>query len=129
MQVIDGLRELIDDVLFVSLLQIGGLAVFANEGVQIDIHMFKDQIDVLIILGSNGTFKINDIRMLQLSEEHDLSIGTLRISRVRKSIEVFLQSPHLFALTIDHLPNMTICTTADLLDHLVTLKDVRFYLI
>lgn len=121
MKEIDGLGELIDDVLFVSLLQIGGLAVFANECMEIDIHMLKDQVDVLIIFCTDGALKANDIGMLQLPEEHDLSIGALRIGGVRKSIEVLLQSLDLLALPVDDLPNMAVCATADLLDHLVAL--------
>lgn len=121
MKEIDGLGELIDDVLFVSLLQIGGLAVFANERMEIDIHMLKDQVDVLIIFGTDRAFKANDIGMLQLPEEHDLSIGALRIGGVRKSIEVLLQSLDLLALPVNNLPDMAVCATTDLFDHLVAL--------
>lgn len=126
---IDGFGELIDDILFVPLLQIGRFAVFANERMEIYIHMFKDKVDVLIIFCTDRAFKANDVRMLQLPEEHDLSIGTLRIGGVRKSIEVLLQSLDLLALPVNNLPNMAICATTDLLDHLIVLKDVGFYLI
>jgi hypothetical protein len=129
MQEINRFGDLIDYVLFVSLLQIGALAVLANERMEINVHMLEDQIDVLIVLGTNGLLQSYDIIVFQLPKEHDLPVGALRISGVRKGIEVFLESLNYFRLTVNHLPDMAVGSTADLLDNLVALQDVRFYLI
>lgn len=129
MQEIDGFGDLIDDVLLVALLQVGALAVLANQRMEINVHMLKDQVDVLIVLGANGLLQGDDITVLELPKEHDLPVGSLRISGVRKGIEVFLQRLDHLRLAVDDLPDVPVGATADLLDDLIALQDVRFYLI
>lgn len=129
MQEINGFGDLIDYVLFVTLLQIGALSVLTNECMEINIHMLKNQIDVLIVLSTNGLLQGYDITVLELPKEHYLPVGPLRISRVRKGIEVFLQRLNHFSMTVNDLPDMAVRSTTDLFDDLVAFQDVRFYLI
>jgi hypothetical protein len=118
---IDGFGDLVDYVLLVPLLEVGRLAVLANQGMQINVHMLEHQIDVLIVFRPNGALQAYDITVPQLPQEHDLPIGSLRISGVRKSIEIFLERLDCLGLTIYHLPNMPVGSTADLLHDLVAL--------
>jgi hypothetical protein len=91
--------------------------------------MLKDQIDVLIVLSPNSPLQRNDVTVLQLTEEHYLPIGALGISRVGKGIEVFLERLNNLSLAVNDLPDVAIGSTTDLLDDLIALEDVGFYLI
>jgi hypothetical protein len=128
-QEVDGFGDLVDDVLLVALLEVGGLAVLADEGVQINVHVFEQQVDILVVLRPNGLLQRNDVAVLQLPQKHDLPVGALRVSRVRKGIEVLLQRTHRLRLPVHHLPDVPVRATAYLLHDLVILEDVRLDLI
>lgn len=129
MQEINRFGDLIDYILFVPLLKIGALAVLTNECMEINVHMLKNQIDVLIVFGTNGLLQSYNIIVFQLPKEHNLSISPLRISRVRKGIEIFLESLNHLSLTINDFPDMTIGSATYLFNDLIAFQNVRFYLI
>ena len=35
--------------------------ILANEGVQIDVHVLKNQVDVAVVLGTDDFFKFDDV--------------------------------------------------------------------
>jgi hypothetical protein len=86
MQILQRLGNLIDDVFFVLLLEY----VLPNNAVQVDLHVLEDKIDILVVLGSNDIVQFNYVLMIELLQEHDLSIGPLRICRVLESVKDFL---------------------------------------
>jgi hypothetical protein len=67
--------------------------------------------------------------MMEFLEEHYLSVGTLRISRVLKCVEILLQCVSLVIFSVEHLPYHPISTRTDLLDNLKPLDDVPLYFI
>ena len=66
MQVVNGFCDLIDDILLVFFLKIRGFPILSDESMEIDIHVFEEQVDIFVVSGSNGLLKINDIAMFQL---------------------------------------------------------------
>ena len=118
---VDGFGDLVDDVLLVALLQVGRLAVLADERVQVHVHVLEHQVDVLVVLGTDGPLQRYDVTVLQLPQEHYLPVGALRVRRVGKCIEIFLERLDHLRLPVDHLPDVAVSAAADLLDDLVAL--------
>jgi hypothetical protein len=120
-QVEDGLGDLVHDVLLVPFLEVSGASIFANERVQVDIHMFEDEVYIFIVASTYGPFKRNDIGVLELAQKHHLAISPLRVCGVRKGIEVFLQGFDCFGLAIDDFPHVSVGPAPNLFDKLVQL--------
>jgi hypothetical protein len=57
---------------------------------QVDIHMFEHQVYVLVVLRSYYVLQLYYIRVLQLLQEHYLTICPLRVGRVCECVEVLL---------------------------------------
>ncbi len=74
-KVMNGLGSLIDDVSFVLLSQ----HVLSDERIQVDVHVFKQDVDVLLIHGSDNLFLLDDVGVVEFFEIHYLSKGPLRI--------------------------------------------------
>jgi hypothetical protein len=79
--------------------------------------MLKDQVDIEIVVGTDDLLQLYDIRMLEFHQEHYFSVGSLRVGRVVKCIEVFLECLYLFILRVNYLPYYPIGPTADLFDY------------
>ena len=65
--------------------------IFSDKGVQVDIHVFEDQIDILIIVCPYNLLETDYMRVGEFCEEHDFPVGTLGIGGVVKGVEVLLQ--------------------------------------
>lgn len=128
-QEVDGFGDLVDDVLLVALLQVGRPAVLADQRVQVHVHVLEHQVDVLVVFGTDGPLQRYDVTVLQLPQEHYLAVGALRVGRVRKGIEIFLQRLHHLRLPVDHLPDVPVGAAADLLHDLVALQNMGLDLI
>lgn len=63
--------------------------VLSNEGIEIDIHVLKDQIDISVVLSPNNFLEFDDIGMVKLHKKGDLSIGPLSVGGVIKCIKIF----------------------------------------
>lgn len=86
-QIVDGFADLVDDILLVPVLE----NVAADEGMQVDVHVLKDQVDINVVTGAEDLLQPNNIRVFELLQKHDLAVDALSISRVGESIEIFLQ--------------------------------------
>lgn len=62
--------------------------------------------------------------MLELLQEHDLAVRSLGVSRVLERIKNLLQSQRAVSLLVAHLPDVPVGPTTNLLQQLVTFKDV-----
>ena len=82
MQVKQRLSNLIYDILFVLLLQLSRFAVLPNQGVQVNIHMLENKVDVFIVFSTNHLLKRYDVVVTQLPQKHDLPVRPLSISRI-----------------------------------------------
>jgi len=65
----------------------------------------------------------------QLHQEHDLSVRSLRISRIIKSIKVLFKSFDFLRSFVSDLPNVPIGSTPDFLVDLKPTKNVTLYLL
>ena len=66
---------------------------------------------------------------VELLEENDFSVGTLRIRNVVERVKYLFESNDLFIFFIHGLPDDTISALAELLDDVIFVKDMLFYLV
>ena len=121
-EVEDGFGNLVDDELLVPFLQLGRLAVLPDQLVQVDVHVLEHQVDVFVVAGWDHALQADDVRVLQLPQEHDFAVGALRVGGVGEGVEVFFECLGDLAATLLHLPNMPVGTASDLLAGLVQLQ-------
>jgi hypothetical protein len=62
--------------------------------------------------------------MVKLLQKDNFAIGTLSVCGVLKSIKDFLQGECLACLSVGYLPDVTICSTANLPNYLITAQNV-----
>jgi hypothetical protein len=58
---------------------------------EVGLHAFEHQVHIFIVFSSVDLVELNDVLVLELPQEHDLSVGTLGVSRVLKGIEYLLE--------------------------------------
>lgn len=59
-QVVEGLADLINDILLVFLFQDGGLP---NQCVEVHVHVLEDQIDVDVVIGLHDSLQFDYVRV------------------------------------------------------------------
>ena len=64
------------------------VAVLPDKRMQIDVHVLKYQVNILVVLGSDYIVQLDDIFVFKLFQEHYFTVGSLGISGVGKCIEV-----------------------------------------
>jgi hypothetical protein len=75
MEVVNGLGGLVDDVAFMLLTQ----HVLPNECIEVDVHVFEQDVDVFLVHGSDNFFGLDYVGVVEFFEVHDLSEGALCI--------------------------------------------------
>lgn len=120
-QVLEGLGHLVDDEPDVDVLQ----DPLSDDVVQVCLHVLEQQIDVLIIIGPDGVVQLDDVWVVQLPQDLDLSVGALRIGGVLEGVEDLLEREHLLRRLLLHLPHVSVGTGAHLLQDAETAQDVR----
>jgi hypothetical protein len=69
-------------------------------------HVFKDQVDVLVVDRGVDAQESDDVWVTgERLQEHDLSIGALGVCLIGERIKDFLQCHNFFALFVHCLPN------------------------
>ena len=81
-QVKESLCNLVYYVLFVALLELSCSAVFANQSVQVDVHVLENEVNVFVVPGADDFFERYDVGVAELAEEHDLAVGALSVGGV-----------------------------------------------
>ncbi len=76
MEVVNGLGDLINNEAFVFFLQ----NIFSYQGIEVDVHKLKDEVDVALVLCFDYFLQGDDVRVLDLIEEHDLAVCALGVS-------------------------------------------------
>lgn len=71
----DGFGGLIDDVSFMLLTQ----HILPDECIEVDVHVFKKNVDVFLVHGSDNLFGLDYVGVVEFFEVHDLSKGSLSI--------------------------------------------------
>lgn len=92
MQVVQRFGHLVEYVFAVPF----GQYVFSDQSVEVDIHMFEDEVDVSVIFCFDDFFQFNDVGVAELHQEHYLSVGPLGICGVIECVEVLFQGLGLF---------------------------------
>lgn len=84
MDVLNGLADLICNIFEVDVIQ--NLAF--DHRVKVCLHVFKNHVDILIILGTDNVFELGYVRVAsEALEDHHLSVGSLRVGFVMKCVE------------------------------------------
>ena len=78
-QVQDGFGQLVDDVLFVLLLQVLVVAVLSDQAVQVDVHVLEDQVDVFVVGCADYLVQLDYVLLFQLFQEHYLAVCALSV--------------------------------------------------
>ena len=119
-QVVEGLAHLVEDVFAVPFSQ----DVLLDDGVQVDVHVLENEVDVAVVFRPDHFFQLNDVRVAYLHQEHYLSVGPLGISRIVKSVKILFEGLHFATLLVNDLPDVPVSSTADLAVHFETSYDV-----
>lgn len=101
--------------------------ILAYEGEEVDVHVFKDEVDIPVVFSADYFFQLDDVGVWKLHEEHDLSIGPLRIGWVIERIEIFFKCLYFPCFFIGYFPDMSVGSAADLLVDVKPSKDVSLY--
>ncbi len=78
---------------------------------QIRLHILKKQVQILVILSLDDSFKLYDVWVVKLMQDGDLSICSLSIDIVLKRVKYFFESICYFSRLFDNFPYMSIGTT------------------
>lgn len=110
-QVLQGLGELVDDEPHVYVLEYA----LADDVVQVCLHELEEQIDILVVIGTDGVVELDDVGVLELLQDLDLPVGALGIRRMLERIEDLLKRHHLLRRLVLHLPHVPVCARTHLL--------------
>jgi hypothetical protein len=122
MEVVNGLSDLINNEAFVFFFQ----NIFSYQGIEVDVHKLEDEVDVALVLSFDYFLKGDDVRMLDLIEEHDFAVRALGVSGVLERVEVLFQCVNCLVFFVDHFPYDAVSSTSDFFDNFIPLQDVRF---
>lgn len=111
-QVEDGLGHLMNYVLLVPLLQLRVPPVLPDQSVQVDVHVLEHQVDVLVVPRPDHLFQPDDVRVLELSQEHDFAVGALGVGGVGEGVKVFFEGFHLFGFLVSDFPDVSVGAAA-----------------
>jgi hypothetical protein len=103
--VLDALHDLVYYVAFMNILQNVGL----DHGVQVGLHVVKNQVDVSVVLRSDHILKPNNVVVsMQFLEENYLSERSLGICCILKSIKYFFKGHDFLSALVDGLPHNSV---------------------
>lgn len=103
-QVLEGLGDLVDYKPNVHFLQY----TLRNNVMKVRLHVLEYQVHILVVLGLESLVQLDYVRVRNLPQDLDFSVGALGIRRVLEGIENFLQGQHLLAAFFLHFPHMPI---------------------
>ena len=109
--VLERLGKLVDNESNVYILEYA----LRDDVMEIRLHELEEQVDVLVIISTDGVKELDDVGMIELLKDLDLSIGALCIGGMLKSIKYLLKCKDAFCSLLFHLPHMTIRTRTYLL--------------
>lgn len=89
--------------------------LLADGVVQICLHVLEDQVQVLVVVGTQDIVQLYYILVAQLMQVANLPVRALGVDRVLEGIEDLLQRKGRVTLTITHLPHVAVCSRTHLL--------------
>ena len=109
MHVLQTFQDLIDDVLFVDVLEYIG----TNDCMQICVHEVEDEVNVAVVLGADDVLQSNNVFVpSELLQENNFSKCSLCVRRILKCVEILFERHNLFGPFVDCLPNDAVCSLA-----------------
>jgi len=118
-ELLEGLEQLIDDLLLVDVFEDVG----ADDCVQVSLHLVEHALDVLVVLGADDVEQPHNVLVaVQLLQEHDFALGALGVSRVLESVEDFLECDDFVVGLLLGLPHDPVCSFPQLLNDLILLQ-------
>lgn len=107
MEIMHSKQQLVDNILFMYFFECS----FVDCMIEVSVHEFKDEIDVAGGEGGQDLVKPNDVGVVDLLQDGNLTEGSLGISAVLECLEDFFEGEELGGLIIfGHFPNMPICS-------------------
>ena len=52
----------------------------SHQRIEVRLNQLKDQIQIFVVLTAHGLVQLDDVRVVKLGQDHQLSIGSLSIS-------------------------------------------------
>lgn len=80
---------------------------------QVCFHILENQIQILIILGSDDIVQFDNVGMIEFMQKYDLSIGPLGVCGMLESIKYFFESEDISGFFVVDFPDMPIGSTAN----------------
>lgn len=99
---------------------------FGDDVVEVGLHVLEEQVDVLVVVGSDCLMQANDIRVVQLFQDFDLSVGALGVSSVLEGVEYFFEGEDSFGGFLLNLPDMPVGPRPHFFEDCEPLEDVAF---
>lgn len=65
------------------------VAILPNQSMQINVHMFKNEVNIFIILSPDNVVDADNVLMFKLFQKHYLTVGSLGVCRVCKGVKIF----------------------------------------
>lgn len=75
---------------------------------QICFHILKDKVNVFVVFSGDGFMQLYYIRVIELSQDFDLTIGALGVSCVLKSVEYLFECEDFFCIFLFNFPNVAV---------------------
>ncbi len=91
---------------------------------QICLHMLKYQVQIFIVFRFDYWFELNYVRVVNLMQNGDFTICSLRIDIILKGVKYFFKCIGLFGGFLDNFPDVTISPTTEKLLNLEKLLNV-----
>ena len=91
---------------------------------QICLHMLKYQVQIFIVFRFDYWFELNYVRVVNLMQNGDFTICSLRIDIILKGVKYFFKCKGLFGGFLDNFPDVTVSPTTEKLLNLEKLLNV-----
>ena len=88
--------------------------------------MLEDQVQIQIVFGFDDLFELDHVRMIELFKYANFTEGPLGVDVILESQEHFFKRQNFIRSLFAYLVDITISSTANLLNFLETLLDMRF---
>lgn len=118
MKIMKSFDDLVQNIFYMNFLQFP----LIDQMIEIWLHVLEYQVDVTIVWGVMNGVEGNNVRMLQLPQNWDLSEGALSISGMLERIKYFLQSYNPVGVFALSFPNLPIGSLPNLSNHLILLE-------
>lgn len=93
---------------------------------EIGFHVFEQDIDILVVICSNGLKNLYNVGVLKLFEDLYLTVRSLGISSMLKGVKYFLQGKDAFGWLFLNFPDVSVGTWSDLFEDCEAFKEVAF---